>query len=87
MMTSRFLRILWASPCSLVGLALGAVVLLFGGSVRQVGCALYFARPAGRPPSGPACRGGENPMPLYCAAGEDRVISVFKRFASAFEQL
>ncbi len=43
MTLSRLLRILWASPCSLVGLALGAVVLLVGGSVRRVGCALEFA--------------------------------------------
>src|SRR5688572_28500959 len=51
MTMSRFLRILWASPCSLVGLALGAVVLLFGGSVRRVGCALEFAFYSGPAPS------------------------------------
>ncbi len=51
MMTSRFLRILWASPCSLVGLALGAVVLLFGGSVRRVGCVLELAPYRGPAPS------------------------------------
>ena len=47
----RFLRILWASPCSLVGLSIGALVLLFGGSVRRVGCALEFAPYHGRCPS------------------------------------
>ncbi len=42
---------LWASPCSLVGLALGSVVLLFGGYVRRVGCALEFAPYPGPGPS------------------------------------
>ena len=51
MITSRFLRILWASPCLVVGLALGGVVLLFGGSVRRVGCALEFAPYGGPAPS------------------------------------
>ena len=51
MTMSRFLRILWASPCSLVGLALGGVVLLFGGSVRRVGCVLEFALYRGPGPS------------------------------------
>jgi len=51
MTMSRFLCILWASPCSLVGLALGAVVLLLGGSVRRVGCALEFAPYGGLAPS------------------------------------
>jgi hypothetical protein len=51
MIMSRFLRILWASPCSVVGLALGAVVLLLGGSVRRVGCVLEFAPHRGRAPS------------------------------------
>jgi hypothetical protein len=49
--TSRFLRILWASPCSLVGLSLGGLVLLFGGSVRWAGCALEFAPYRGPCPS------------------------------------
>jgi hypothetical protein len=51
MTMSRFLRILWASPCSLVGLALGAVVLLFGGTVRRGGCALECAPYSGSAPS------------------------------------
>ena len=48
---SRFVRILWASPCSLVGLALGVVVLLFGGSVRRVDCVFEFAPYRGPAPS------------------------------------
>jgi hypothetical protein len=51
MKMSRVLRILWASPCSLVGLALGGVVLLFGGSVRRVGRVLEFAPYSGPAPS------------------------------------
>lgn len=31
------LRVLWALPCSLIGLLLGAAVLLLGGSARRVG--------------------------------------------------
>ena len=38
-----FLRLLWALPCSLVGLALGAGVLLLGGQWRRVGRTLEFS--------------------------------------------
>lgn len=39
----RLLRIVWASPCSLVGLVLGGLVLLCGGSVQRAGRTLEFA--------------------------------------------
>ena len=47
---------LWAAPCSLVGLVLGAIVLLFGGSVRWAGRALEFAAHRGRCPAASMCR-------------------------------
>ena len=50
------LRVLWASPCSLVGLTLGAIVLLSGGSVRSVGRALEFAPYQDEYPSGSLLR-------------------------------
>ena len=37
------LRLLWALPCSLPGLALGAGVLLLGGRCRRVGRTLEFS--------------------------------------------
>ena len=37
-------RLLWAAPCSLVGLLLGATLLAFGGSCRRVGHTLEFSR-------------------------------------------
>jgi hypothetical protein len=37
------LRILWAAPCTAVGLCLGAVVVLAGGSARRTGCTIEFA--------------------------------------------
>ncbi len=42
---SRALRVAWASPCSAIGLLLGAAVLLLGGSVRRVAGTLEFALP------------------------------------------
>ncbi len=38
-------RLLWAAPCSLLGLLLGAVVLLAGGQVRCLDGALEFCLP------------------------------------------
>lgn len=40
---ARALRRLWALPCSLVGLVLGAMLLALGGSARRVGPTLEFA--------------------------------------------
>ena len=37
------LGVIWASPCSLIGLLFGAMVLFCGGSVRRAGPALEFA--------------------------------------------
>ena len=36
-------RMAWASPCTLLGLLFGVVVLAFGGTARRVGPALEFA--------------------------------------------
>ncbi|MFT3820545.1 MAG: signal peptide prediction [Rubrivivax sp.] len=33
----RLLHLLWALPCSLIGLALGALAVLLGGSARRIG--------------------------------------------------
>lgn len=38
----RWLRHLWASPCTALGLALGLFVLCVGGDVRRVGRTLEF---------------------------------------------
>jgi hypothetical protein len=37
------LRMIWAAPCSLLGLALGTAVLAIGGSARRVGRTLEIA--------------------------------------------
>ena len=39
----KLLSYVWASPCSLLGLLLGMVLLLFGGSVQRVDGVLEFA--------------------------------------------
>ena len=44
--------VLWALPCSLVGLTLGVFILLGGGSVRWAGCAIEFAPYRNECPSG-----------------------------------
>lgn len=38
-----FVKLLWAMPCSLVGVALGILVICLGGSVRRVGHTLEVA--------------------------------------------
>jgi hypothetical protein len=42
-MLMKLLRLIWASPCSLVGFVLGTVVLAFGGSARRMGRTIEFA--------------------------------------------
>lgn len=51
------LRLLWALPCSLIGLSLGALALALGGSARRVGHTLEIAL-AGQQRQAPrwACR-------------------------------
>ena len=42
-MLMKLLRLIWASPCSLVGLVLGTAVVAFGGSARRVDRTVEFA--------------------------------------------
>lgn len=54
---SAALRMLWASPCSALGLVLGVLVLAAGGSARRVGRTFEFALYGGEcPPDSPARR-------------------------------
>jgi hypothetical protein len=46
------LRLLWAAPCSLLGLALGTAVLAIGGSARRVDRTLEIAVRQADGPSG-----------------------------------
>ena len=39
----RLVKVAWAAPCSVVGLLLGGLVILFGGSVRRIDGTLEFA--------------------------------------------
>lgn len=45
-------RLLWAGPCSLVGLMLGTGLLLCGGHCRRIGYTLEFSRFATCTPAG-----------------------------------
>lgn len=49
----RWLRVIWASPCSAIGLLLGAVLLLFGARARWVCGAIEIALRPTRASCGP----------------------------------
>jgi hypothetical protein len=53
---TSLLRILWAAPCTAVGLCLGAVAVLAGGSARRIGRTIEFAVGRDECPPGPAWR-------------------------------
>lgn len=42
-MLIKLLRLIWASPCSLAGLAIGVAVIACGGTARRLGRTLEFA--------------------------------------------